>query len=1256
MFAKADFKFYIFIILIFVQSSFLCAQPYQYNPNDEFSKEIFGNLEKEPIRIKEIFFKNSYIPITIEINNSLGIPDFAEGVKETFEDYIQRPVSLLSYGENFTYLKINENSSSNDYLKITIKIEQFDTTKYKIILQAQMQKNMPKQPADYNIYLNKCGSPDCSRLERFNGYCKQHRYSCSKDNCINRTSVFGGVCERHSQIATSSDKCEYIYSNNARCTKPVLLSYKFCSEHKCIYSGCPNVRKFDSDGFEPIRETSKLYCEEHRYSCKSCKNRIASPKSYCQKCLNNINSITCLHCRKPIKAVILDGEVKYGEYCIDHSCKLKGCLNKRLNYSIYCEEHLYPCANKRFCSNAEENRVAKNIDFCSSCQKTNTQTSFSNTTYCKFPGCNKNPKEGSLYCRDHSCIHCENARKYPSFYCGDHCCSVEGCSERRKDLNTGFYCIKHSCVKEGCYEFKYQNNYYCYEHYKNPAAENKLPSTPASTFNQTKCTFPNCSAYTPNKYCDKHSCKEENCQKSVKIYNKKDKKDEIILGKYCEDHSCEVKNCLNKKSSNSKYCETHGCTDENCPNLRKFYNKNNQQYIGRYCIAHSCNIEGCLQHKVAKGNYCDKHTCKMDGCYKLKKDKSDYCEEHSCKDPTCNEIVKSYMYNNQKYYTQYCDRHNCEVFGCLEPKGIGKYCTAHTCTISKCPNLKKLCTKDGKRYFSNYCEVHSCEVPLCPDIKKSNSKYCSNHTCDTISCFNPVKFLGNPQSKNCTNHSCLERKCPLSKKAGSEYCENHSCLLCGNPRKHEDGQYCEDHSCKVCLEQKQENSDYCLKHGCKICGKNKKDIRGDYCVEHSCKFCLEPRKQDRSEVGEYCIQHSCKSCLKEKKKSCEYCVDHSCAKETCPNPKKTGSAYCDKHTCQYGDCLNKAEFLDNGQKSENGKYCSKHQYKCSDKSNQCTHRLDRKFCSEHEGLLYMKEDFNKFYSFEQPIDNYIVSDDLKNIIFSSGKEKYAIDDKGNNIAISQKIPHDNIRYSFELSDGTTYFITGKFIDPDYDDDEDSRKDKIKFYKNDKKVDFPKHTYDIIGQGKNIYYLVFEKADRSSKKSYFLKYGKESIPLPSKLYFIDNFTEDENADIFCYSEDEKKAYQISIKEKNIIHEYDLEKLAEVAYPDKTWIVATQKDGYSILIWIQGETEIKYSCWKDIIKDNQGKIISKEIEQNKITLNKQSSNFGTFAHIYLSKEEIKKSKVLTKISAILYYTTSVERTFAKGIIYCQFNNKE
>lgn len=91
-----------------------------------------------------------------------------------------------------------------------------------------------------------------------------------------------------------------------------------------------------------------------------------------------------------------------------------------------------------------------------------------NANKCALDSCDKNRKEGSKYCDDHTCKEegCSLSKSKYNTYCHahqqEHACGVEGCNESK--VSGGEYCYSHTCSKAGCYNKKGYGSDYCTEH------------------------------------------------------------------------------------------------------------------------------------------------------------------------------------------------------------------------------------------------------------------------------------------------------------------------------------------------------------------------------------------------------------------------------------------------------------------------------------------------------------------------------------------------------------------------------------------------------------------------------------------------------------------------------------------------------------------------------------------------------------------------------------------------------------------------
>ncbi len=477
-------------------------------------------------------------------------------------------------------------------------------------------------------------------------------------------------------------------------------------------------------------------------------------------------------------------------------------------------------------------------------------------------------------------------------------------------------------------------------------------------------------------------------------------------------------------------------------------------------------------------------------------------------------------------------------------------------------------------------------------------------------------------------------------------------LSCLNPYK-----------CPVCGEKSTTKMGYCADHlyKCKNFGQCQKRTNKE---DSYCKDCAD-KLQKQLELLDNIKPNNPKLSKDSQEKNIPK-ITYKCLEESCKNRLETENSYCSEHQykCSYkvADCQNRTS-------QENG-YCHEHKYQCLNQEDICQVRCANLFCPKHDGIL-SASDFEKIYILEQPVDSYDISSNLKSIEIYSGNDVYKIEDKSRMKYEEKKFPYiplpsyisGRLLNRFEIA-GKNYYVTQRNLT--YQDLENALEgqEEIQLWEDSKKIQLPLYTYYVLGQGNSIYcfaqenpleFCIWKKINNEFVKCQFDK------NFSSKVVGIHNFSDNsDEPDIFCYSEEEKKAYQIHIlNEKNntqgkIIYEYPLENIPDTAYPYKNWIVAFQKNEYSSVIWIKDEITIMYHCWKPTRKDENQDF---KIIQNGVLI-KKMPNFGTLAHIYLSKDNIKdqiSETSPTKISAILYYITATERTFAKGDIFCQFNIK-
>ena len=92
-----------------------------------------------------------------------------------------------------------------------------------------------------------------------------------------------------------------------------------------------------------------------------------------------------------------------------------------------------------------------------------------NAKKCSLASCSEYKKNGSNYCREHSCSvnGCVFSKSKYESYCFTHqkeiLCTESDCDSKK--VSGGMYCSTHTCDENGCYEIVYENNY-CYTHKK----------------------------------------------------------------------------------------------------------------------------------------------------------------------------------------------------------------------------------------------------------------------------------------------------------------------------------------------------------------------------------------------------------------------------------------------------------------------------------------------------------------------------------------------------------------------------------------------------------------------------------------------------------------------------------------------------------------------------------------------------------------------------------------------------------------------
>jgi len=91
-----------------------------------------------------------------------------------------------------------------------------------------------------------------------------------------------------------------------------------------------------------------------------------------------------------------------------------------------------------------------------------------NAKKCTFSSCDEYKKEGSDYCREHTCTEsgCTFSKSRYENYCyqheKEHTCLSDGCDEYK--VTGGEYCYSHTCDEQGCYNKAGYSSSYCTDH------------------------------------------------------------------------------------------------------------------------------------------------------------------------------------------------------------------------------------------------------------------------------------------------------------------------------------------------------------------------------------------------------------------------------------------------------------------------------------------------------------------------------------------------------------------------------------------------------------------------------------------------------------------------------------------------------------------------------------------------------------------------------------------------------------------------
>ncbi|KAI1659155.1 hypothetical protein F4813DRAFT_23492 [Daldinia decipiens] len=256
---------------------------------------------------------------------------------------------------------------------------------------------------------------------------------CCKVEVERRDQVSSKHCKKHIVcIAIGCMNARMQYYDRGRAGTPQYKRRKYCFDHKCIATECPNQRA-------PMLAPNQYrpFCDDHNCRATDCPNQALEGTTCCRGHKCQIRD--CMHIAAPPFPFCLEhNRCEWGppicnrpkernrKYCREHlQCQTPGCVLQKIEGSLHCMEHA-----------------------------------------CRERGCNISSGEHD-YCDDHRCEweeECEYA-KSGERYCPLHSCRSEGCPEC---VNcTGIFCDTHACSRCGCkVEAKPCLENKCYDHWK----------------------------------------------------------------------------------------------------------------------------------------------------------------------------------------------------------------------------------------------------------------------------------------------------------------------------------------------------------------------------------------------------------------------------------------------------------------------------------------------------------------------------------------------------------------------------------------------------------------------------------------------------------------------------------------------------------------------------------------------------------------------------------------------------------------------
>lgn len=489
--------------------------------------------------------------------------------------------------------------------------------------------------------------------------------------------------------------------------------------------------------------------------CSNCKNLISIENSkkcdykecsriFCEKCLNNSNSVNCLFCKKGElknfspelinnldnilfvcnKSIKCNQMYSFEEKIKNHShkndeiikcnkcneniiqtanylqcvkCNAFFCY-KRLKYNPFLQS--FPNKNQKSNSYCGYKCYKCNLPFCSLCNKNKYKYIICSKCSYKCELCNKNKSETI----------CEVCNKMICAFCAQICkkCCITLCGNENKDN-----CLKHKAKNNSlinsnkiCSLCNIKIDFSCINICENNLCKNLI------------CI--NCSLFCnicKKLICKKCSIKCSSCPEDISLVSCIRCDSDAII-------KCAFINCTNKVCLNClKYCNF--CKEVNCP-LHSLSCPNCSETI---CPFHWNICKKCCPNKedYSKNKLCLKNCTKK--CYFCKNEINLFCKEenhpenfikkYDCGHYICNNCIKK------------CDICKEPIKVCIECEKKENYVHCDICDKNLCYYCSKICKKCKKHYCDEMHKCHFCSIvinnevcPYCDLNQRSKCSYC----------------------------------------------------------------------------------------------------------------------------------------------------------------------------------------------------------------------------------------------------------------------------------------------------------------------------------------------------------------------------------------------------------------------------------------------------------------------------------------------------------------------------------------------------